>query len=252
MKRTVENIKDPLFRFFEREVNSGAQLLHDVRQDLNDVMMVCTGEKKPTNHHRAMMADLVKGIIPQTWRRYNVPQGITVIQWITDFSSRVKQLQTIVQTTQQGGAKELKNINVWLGGLFISEAYITATRQYVAQANSWSLEELYLDVKVTDGKESADACSFGITGLILQGAVCKTNKLQLSTTISTDLPLTLLRWVRLDADRGKEGKVTLPVYLNATRGHLLFTLDFETEGEGSGKDHSFYERGVAIISSDLG
>ena len=47
-------------------------------------------------------------------------------------------------------------------------------------------------------------------------------------------------------------KVTLPVYLNATRAQLLFTLDFETEGQGSGKDHSFYERGVALVSSDLG
>ncbi|XP_052105179.1 cytoplasmic dynein 1 heavy chain 1-like isoform X5 [Mytilus californianus] len=252
MKRTVENIKDPLFRFFEREVNSGAQLLHDVRQDLHDVMMVCSGEKKPTNHHRTMMADLAKGIIPQTWRRYTVPHGITVIQWITDFSTRVKQLQKIVQTTSQGGAKELKNLTVWLGGLFIPEAYITATRQYVAQANSWSLEELYLDVKVTDGKDNIDACSFGASGLILQGAVCKNNKLQLSTTISTDLPLTLLRWVRLDLEKERQGKVTLPVYLNATRAQLLFTLDFETEGEGSGKGHSFYERGVAMISSDLG
>jgi len=30
--------------------------------------------------------------------------------------------------------------------MFIPEAYITATRQYVAQANSWSLEELCLQV----------------------------------------------------------------------------------------------------------
>ena len=40
----------------------------------------------------------------------------------------------------------LQNLNIWLGGLFTTEAYITATRQYVAQANNWSLEELYLDV----------------------------------------------------------------------------------------------------------
>jgi len=32
--------------------------------------------------------------------------------------------------------------------MFIPEAYITATRQYVAQANSWSLEELSLQVAV--------------------------------------------------------------------------------------------------------
>eukprot|EP00105_Crassostrea_gigas_P045649 XP_019929797.1 PREDICTED: cytoplasmic dynein 1 heavy chain 1 isoform X11 [Crassostrea gigas] len=253
LKRTADNIKDPLFRFFEREVNLGARLLQDIRQDLQDVMLICQADKKPTNHHRSMMADLSRGIIPQSWRRYTVPQGITVIQWITDFSLRVKQLQAIVQTTQQGGTKELKNFNVWLGGLFIPEAYITATRQYVAQANSWSLEELYLDVRVLDNAgESMDACSFSVKGLKLQGATCKKNKLQLSTTISTELPVTLLRWIRTDADKVVAGKVTLPVYLNATRSHLLFTLDFDTEGEGSGKDHSFYERGVAIISSDLG
>ena len=40
----------------------------------------------------------------------------------------------------------LQNTNVWLGGLFIPEAFITATRQYVAHANSWSLEKLYLEV----------------------------------------------------------------------------------------------------------
>ena len=61
MKRTVENIKDPLFRFFEREVNAGARLLADVRRDMADVLQVCDAEKKPTNHHRTMMADLVKG-----------------------------------------------------------------------------------------------------------------------------------------------------------------------------------------------
>ena len=39
-----------------------------------------------------------------------------------------------------------QNLHIWLGGLFIPEAYITATRQFVAQANSWSLEELHLQV----------------------------------------------------------------------------------------------------------
>lgn len=59
----------------------------------------------------------------------------------------------------------LQNIHVNLGRLFVPEAYITATRQYVAQANSWSLEELYLEVNVTSAQGAAlDACSFGIRG----------------------------------------------------------------------------------------
>ena len=52
LRRTVENIKDPLYRFFEREVNSGSKLLLDVRQDLQDVILICQGEKKQTNYHR--------------------------------------------------------------------------------------------------------------------------------------------------------------------------------------------------------
>jgi hypothetical protein len=59
------------------------------------------------------------GLRYNTYKTYQYTRGsvgwtcvahlsITVIQWITDFSSRVKQLQKIVQATQQGGAKELK------------------------------------------------------------------------------------------------------------------------------------------------
>ena len=40
-----------------------------------------------------------------------------------------------------------------LSGLFHPDAFITATRQCVAQANSWSMEELHLDVCVADEME---------------------------------------------------------------------------------------------------
>lgn len=59
----------------------------------------------------------------------------------------------------------VQNIHVCVGSLFVPEAYITATRQYVAQANSWSLEELCLEVNVTTAQgASLDAFSFGIKG----------------------------------------------------------------------------------------
>lgn len=71
LKRTADNIKDPLFRFFEREVNLGAKLLQDIRQDLQDVMLICQGDKKPTNHHRSMMADLSRG--RKNFHKDNIP-----------------------------------------------------------------------------------------------------------------------------------------------------------------------------------
>ena len=61
MRRTVDNIKDPLFRFFEREVNAGINLLAQVRRDMREVMLICQGEKKPTNHHRTLISELTKG-----------------------------------------------------------------------------------------------------------------------------------------------------------------------------------------------
>lgn len=48
------------------------------------------------------------GIIPKSWCRYTVPSGLTVIQWVTDFSERVKQLQAISKKVSAGGSKVLK------------------------------------------------------------------------------------------------------------------------------------------------
>ncbi len=188
MKRTVENIKDPLFRFFEREVNAGARLLLDVRRDISEVMQVCQGEKKPTNHHRTLLAELAKGlfpsslrdwcrwiffvrkrccnseekpiphsttlvfaragIIPQSWRRYTVPAGLTVIQWITDFSERIKQLQAVSQASQQGGPSALK-----------VREQVVAVRQL---SNAVPMHMIKLSYMTSNWKERALAATFAL------------------------------------------------------------------------------------------
>jgi dynein heavy chain 1 len=157
LKRTVENIKDPLFRCFEREITRTSKLLNIVLLDLKDVILICKGEKRQTNHHRMMISDLAKGVIPKTWKFYVVPQATTVIQWITDFADRVRQLNEIsslYSSTKETAA--LQRINVWLGGFLNPEAYITATRQYVAQMNGWSLEELILEIDIKDTADNSD------------------------------------------------------------------------------------------------
>jgi dynein heavy chain 1, cytosolic len=125
LRRTVENIKDPLYRYFEREVNSGARLLQDVIHDLEDVVLICQAEKKQTNYHRTMLSELVRGILPPGWRRYTVPRGCTVIQWVTDFAQRVQQLQQVSQLVSHGGAKELKVFFVALSNMPSFKGYET-------------------------------------------------------------------------------------------------------------------------------
>merc|ERR1711981_654989 len=186
----------PLYRFFEREVNFGLKLLQAVRLDLEDVAAIIQSGKKQTNHHRALIQQLNKGIIPKSWLRYKVPTSCSVAAWVTDFAQRVKQLTKVSTAVQGNSAAALKTVTVWMGGLFNPEAFITATRQCVAQANSWSLEELILDIFIgnPDDTISMDDWSFGLEKLKLQGAACINNELKISKDIMTDLHVARLRW----------------------------------------------------------
>lgn len=151
-------------RCFAREVKLGAGILASVKRDLADLMAICSGKKKQTNYHRNLVSNLVRGIIPTSWNQYTVPKTCTVNQWFADFVHRVQQLSKIASLP----AKELRLFKVWLGGLFLPEAYITATRQCVAQANSWPLEELVLDVDVLAGpsdKHRTKDDAFYLTGI---------------------------------------------------------------------------------------
>jgi dynein heavy chain 1 len=57
-------------------------------------------------------------------------------QWIEDFAKRVKQLQQLCLTPLD----KLGSVGIWLGGLFNPEAFVTASRQTVAQENKWCVQ----------------------------------------------------------------------------------------------------------------
>jgi len=156
LKRTKESIKDPLFRFFEREITSGQALLSDVRSDILAMLAVCRGEQKQDNHLRALISALNKGQVPTAWMRYKTPKDITSAEWMRDFAERVKQLVRLSLSDN------LRGEPIWLGGMFSPAAYITATRQLVAQSNGWSLEQLQMDIRI-GGAEASD--SFTVNGM---------------------------------------------------------------------------------------
>jgi dynein heavy chain 1, cytosolic len=82
------------------------------------------------------------GTIPIHWRRYKVNKAMAVSEWIPNLARRLKQLDSI------SALDNLSNVEVWLGGLFFPEAYITATRQAVAHRKRWSLETLHLRLDI--------------------------------------------------------------------------------------------------------
>lgn len=60
VKQAAEH-QDPLYRLFAREGSIGRKLLDHVRRDLQDIIKVCQGELKQTNHLRTLMSALTKG-----------------------------------------------------------------------------------------------------------------------------------------------------------------------------------------------
>ncbi len=100
-------------------------------------------------------------MIPQEWRKYPVPSSVSINVWIVDFARRLKQLSEIKKSKNY-----LRN-GLWLGGLFLPEAFITATRQSAAQAHQWSVENLELHMEILDGGKEydVDATSFIAKGI---------------------------------------------------------------------------------------
>jgi dynein heavy chain 1 len=98
---------------------------------------------------------------------------MSVSEWIPDFARRLAQLDNLTETDN------LADVEVWLGGLFFPEAYITATRQSVAHRKKWSLETLHLrlDIErvndpnafIIDGMHSPYLCQKTLTAFYRAG-----------------------------------------------------------------------------------
>lgn len=61
---------------------------------------------------------------------------------MNDFVKRVEQLKKL------SASKDFGQSGLWYGGLLFPEAYLTATRQAVAQKNKYSLEQLELKFEI--------------------------------------------------------------------------------------------------------
>lgn len=84
---------------------------------------------------------------------------MAVSEWIPNLARRLAQLNDIA------GLDNLSNVEVWLGGLFFPEAYITATRQAVAHRKRWSLETLNLRLDI---EKVNDPSAFIVDGNTIQ------------------------------------------------------------------------------------
>lgn len=256
LKRVGHMVKNPLFRFLEREVSVLSSLLQKVRSDLKLVMDVCTGEKKSSNYTKSITEPLCAEKVPEHWKKYIVPAQMTATEWITDFQRRVDQVHKLASSGNQDSAIRQ---GIWFGGLLAPEAYLIATQQATAQQHGWSLEELELKVDFDPTQEDIDqiindAAGFIVRGLAMESAAfdMQDRKIKLASELSSSLPTMLLRWLRKDTnktkgkDEGTDDFVMLPLYLNRSRKNLVYSLKMPTFGL---PQYTWYQRGVAMFAS---
>jgi dynein heavy chain 1 len=227
-----------------------SKLLKQVRSDLGAVQKVCTGELKQTNYLRSLIETLIKGTVPKDWGKYKVPRTLAVNAWVIDFIERIQQVESIIAWVNNG--KDLRKVQLSFSYLLVPEAYFTATRQAVAQAHKWSLEQLSMELDVVGTDRALTDCEFMCSRLRFEGAIAEGTTLNLVDETTKVAPLTVLRWVNTEENVGtNSGKkvVNIPIYLNATREDLLTTVPFLP---GGGRDENeFYQLGVAIVCSAL-
>lgn len=171
--------------------------------------------------------------------------NISVTAWLNDFVKRVVQLQEL------SGKSDFGQSGLWLGGLLFPEAYLTATRQSVAQKNNWSLEELVMEFEIDPSAEQLanNESGFVISGFSMQGAeYSATDKaIKLTESLGGNLPLVNLRWVHVTQINEEERaqKIEIPVYLNKQRTNLITAVNIPTQGI---RNEIWYQRGVAFFS----
>ena len=237
---TKQSNNDPIFRFLLREVAVASKLLNKVRDDLDKLILMSKGESKSTNELRDIAKNIFNDSVPKVWQIYSTLE-LNITEWILDLKNRINQLNKITQ------AKDYGRSGLWLGGLIFPEAYLTATRQSVAQELKVSLDELMLSVELVKNISKVDNTCFVLKGLCIEGAEWNYDqgKLIMTDSLFSQLPPFLLKWsVRKNANMEKV--FPIPVYLNTMRKNLLFSVFIKNESVLT--DSDWYQRGIALIS----
>jgi dynein heavy chain 1 len=233
---TPEKQSNPLFRFFNRERKILTGLQEQILSDFKTIQSIGTGEQKATAFHRDMIQLLLNETLPKEYKRYNV-QTLSATEWIMDLQKRLKALGAVMATDDLG-----QSTGIWLGGLANPEAYVTATRQYVAQREKVSLHDLSLEMDV--GGTAASPNAFLVQGMTLEGASFKAGTFSVADEIGSALPPTQLIWRRKKDI--KAGGLEVPAYLNSNRSEFAFSAHMNIPTTDV-KAATWYQRGLGVV-----
>lgn len=161
---------------------------------------------------------LFNGVLPASWRILAPQTEKSLGSWMLHFERRYQQYSNWIKNGEP--------IVIWLSGLHVPEAYITALVQTTCRKNLWPLDRstLYTQVtQYTDPKEITERLQSGcyVQGLYLEGAgwnAKENNLVRLESGGRLVQELPILRIIPIEAHRLKlVNTFRAPVYTTQLR-----------------------------------
>ncbi|KAJ3144485.1 Dynein heavy chain 10, axonemal [Geranomyces variabilis] len=201
-----------------QELERWNALVERMSSSLKDLRRALKGEIGMSTKLDELANSLFNGTLPGMWRSLAPQTEKRLGGWMSHFERRHQQYSAWVKSGEP--------VVMWLSGLHVPEAYITALVQTTCRKNGWPLDRstLYTQVtQFTDPKEIAERPPSGcyVQGLYLEGAgwdISKNCLMRLETggRLLADLPI--LRIIPIESHRLKlVNTFRTPVYTTQQR-----------------------------------
>ncbi|KAA0177346.1 hypothetical protein FNF27_01124 [Cafeteria roenbergensis] len=276
ISKRSKSAADPMAVFLVQEVQRLQAVIVKVGWTLENVQLAISGDVVMTDELQTAMNDVSVAAVPSQW--LTTPAGdefswlsSSLGPWFAGLLERDAQLRSWIND----GAPR----SFWMTGFFNPQAFLTAMKQVVTQANaskSWALDtvDYYVEVKEWEGAQQVSAKATGegvyVHGLFIEGARWdgsirtkdpgvkdgsdKGSLAELEGKQRVDsLPvihITVVEKTKAEARIRNKRVYDCPVYRYARRTdlHIVFRMGLNTFIEGKSREH-WTLRGVAALCS---
>jgi dynein heavy chain len=193
-------------------------LVETMMSSLKDLRRAIKGEIGMSAKLDDLANALFNGVLPSTWRSLAPQTEKGLGSWMQHFERRYQQYNNWIKNGEP--------LVMWLSGLHVPEAYITALVQTTCRKNMWPLDRSTLYTQVTtftDPKEIVERPQSGcyVQGLYLEGAgwdIQRNTLVRLNSGGRLVQELPILRIIPIEAHRLKlVNTFRTPVYTTQLR-----------------------------------
>lgn len=234
-----------------QELERWNQLVERMSSSLRDLRKALKGEVGMSSKLDEIANSLYNGSIPSMWRSLAPQTEKSLGAWMQYFEKRYQQYSSWIKNGEP--------IVIWLSGLHVPEAYITALVQTTCRKNGWPLDKSTLYTQVTDFAEAKDITERPqsgcyVSGLYLEGASWDIKRGCLMRAQGGKLlqELPVLRIIPIESHRLKlVNTFRTPVYTTSQRRNAsgvgwVFDADLSTIEHNS----HWALQGVALLLND--